>query len=149
MTPGLGSGAANCRLAHIPMYGEAVREGRVSSRDQALHELRRRLTELEFDYTTVLEIVDGGSSGFLARVRDSGQLTVHTLVLEVDPDGLGHDTGWSEPLPQDEVEAWVTVVTELLREELDTGVLQRGKRVTLEDGTVAIDPSLGVHPPSR
>jgi hypothetical protein len=93
MAPGLGSGAANCRLGHIPMYGESVREGRVSSRAQALHELRRRLTGLEFDYTTVLEIVDGGSSGFLARVRDSEQLTVHTLVLEVDPDGLGLNSG--------------------------------------------------------
>lgn len=61
-----------------------------------------------------------------------------------DEHSLALDHGVDEPLPVDDVEMWACGVRTWLTEQLDTGVLRWGRRITLPDGTTAIDPS--IHP---
>lgn len=110
-------------------------------RDAALRALRRKVTGHEFEFATVLEVTDGGPAGFLLRVRAGQRLHPHTLVVAADEESLTRDHSIGAPLETDDAEMWADGVYYWLTEELDTGVLPRGRRVTLEDGTVAIDPS--------
>jgi hypothetical protein len=120
----------------------------VVGRDEALLALQRELTEREFEFATVLEVADGGSAGFLLRVRSGRRLYPHTVVLAADEASLGLDHSVGEPLDADDVQTWVQGVVLWLMEQLDTGVLRWGQRVTLDNGTRAIDPSLDPGPPS-
>jgi hypothetical protein len=114
----------------------------VVGRDEALRALRGKVAGREFEYATVLEVSDGGSAGFMLRVRAGQRLHPHTLILAVDEKSLTLEHSIGEPLETDDAETWADGVYYWLMEELDTGVLRRGGRVTLDDGTVAVDPSL-------
>ncbi|MTV25855.1 hypothetical protein FTX61_10605 [Nitriliruptoraceae bacterium ZYF776] len=111
-------------------------------RDAALRALRHRVTGREFAYATVLEVTDGGPNGFLLRVRAGQRRHPHILIVAADEQSLTLDHLIGEPLESDDAEAWADGVYYWLMEELDTGVLRRGRRVTLDDGTMAVDPSL-------
>lgn len=111
-------------------------------RDEGLRALRHRVTGQEFARAAVLEISDGGSAGFLLRVRAGRRLHPHIVVVAADEQSLIVDHLIGEPLERDDAEAWAEGVYWWLMEELDTGVLRRGPRVTLDDGTVAVDPAL-------
>ena len=111
-------------------------------RDEALAALRRAVEGREFASTTVLEVTDGGADGFLLRVRSGRRLALHTLVLAADEEGLTLDHSVGERLFPDDVQRWVEGVVIYLVEQLDNGVLRWGRRIGLEDGTVAIDPTL-------
>lgn len=115
-------------------------------RDDALRGLQRDLTGRQFDSATVLDVSDGGSAGFLVRVRSGKRIHPHVLVVPVDETSLAFDRGLDQPLSPDDVEQWTQGVDTWLMIELDTGVLRSGQRVTLEDGTVAVDPSLDRSP---
>jgi hypothetical protein len=120
----------------------------VVGREEALQELRRVVTGCEFEFATVLEVTDGGSDGFLLGVRSGRRLHSHTLVVAADERSLALDHSAGEPLPEDDVQLWAQLVVTWLAEQLDTGVLRWGQRVTLPDGTVAIDPTLEPEPSS-
>ena len=94
----------------------------------------------------MLEVTDGGPDGFLVRVRSGQRLHPHTVVVAADEQGLAFDYGVGDPLPEDDVELWVGGVVTMLVELFDTGGLRWGQRVTLSDGTVAIDPMLETEP---
>jgi hypothetical protein len=115
-------------------------------RDQALEALRREVTGRGFAFATVLRVDDGGAAGFL-RVRSGRRLHPHTLVVAADESSLALDHLLGEPLPSDDAEEWARGVVERLTEQLDTGVLRWGRRITLEDGTPAIDPWIDPGPP--
>jgi hypothetical protein len=110
------------------------------ARDEALSALKQQLTGREFSSATVLEVRDGGSAGFLLGVRSGRRLRPHTVVLPADEASLGFDYMLDEPLGTDDVDLWADRVAVWLMVELDTGVLRRGRRVTLDDGTEAVDP---------
>jgi hypothetical protein len=114
----------------------------VVGRDEALHALHHKVAGHEFAYATVLEVTDGGPAGFLVRVRAGRRHYPHTLIVAADEQSLSLDHLIGEPLESDDAEEWADGVYYWLMEELDTGVLRRGRRVTLDDGTVAVDPSL-------
>lgn len=117
-------------------------------RDEALDELRRLVTGRAFAFATVLEVADGGPDGFVLRVRGGRRLHSHTLVLAADERSLALDHSVGEPMHEADVGLWAQFVVTWLEEQLDTGVLRWGQRVTLSDGTVAIDPTLQPEPPS-
>lgn len=119
-------------------------------RDEALGRLRREVVErgLQFEFATVLTVDDGGPAGFLVRVRSGRRLHPHTLLLAADERRLSLDHSVGDPLSADDVESWTQGVVEWLTEQLATGVMRWGQRVTLPDGTVAIDPSLEPGPGS-
>ena len=117
-------------------------------RDEALQVLRREVAGREFEFATVLEVSDGGPGGFLLRVRSGQRLRPHTLVVAADEQGLALDHSLGEPLPADDVQLWADGAAMWLMEQLDTGVLRWGRRITLSDGTVAIDPTLEPGPSS-
>jgi hypothetical protein len=114
----------------------------VVGRDEALRALQRMVTGHEFEHATVLEVTDGGPAGFLLRVRAGQRIHAHTLIVAADEQSLALEHSIGEPLESDDVETWADGVYYWLMEELDTGVLRWGGRVTLDDGTVAVDPSL-------
>jgi hypothetical protein len=114
----------------------------VVGRDEALTSLRREVTGREFEFATVLEVTDGGPSGFLLHVRSGQRLHPHTLVVAADGSSLSLDYVTGDPLPAEDAQLWAEGVVMWLMEQLDTGVLRWGRRVTLPDGTVAIDPML-------
>lgn len=118
-------------------------------RDEALRALRRKVVGREFEYATALEVTDGGPAGFLLRVRAGQRLHPHTLIVAADEESLTLEHSVGEPLVTDDAEVWADGVYSWLMEELDTSVLRRGRRVTLEDGTVAIDPSLETGSPHQ
>jgi hypothetical protein len=120
----------------------------VVRRDEALSALRRQLAGREFEFATMLEVRDGGPDRFLVRARAGRRLHPHTLVVAADERSLALDHGLGEPLPADDVQLWASGVVLWLEEQLDTGVLRWGRRITLQNGTVAIDPSLDPGPPS-
>lgn len=117
-------------------------------RDEALQELRRVVTGREFEFATVLEVTDGGPDGFLLRVRSGRRLHPHTLVVAADERSLALDHSVGEPLHDDDVQLWAQWVATWLAEQLDTGALRWGQRITLPNGTVAIDPTLEPEPSS-
>lgn len=110
-------------------------------RDEALRGLQRELTGRQFYSSTVLDVSDGGSAGFLVRVRSGKRLQPHVLAISADERSLAFDHGLDQPLSPDDVQEWTRGVVTWLMVELDTGVLRTGQRVTLEDGTVAVDPA--------
>lgn len=110
--------------------------------------LHREVAGHAFAYATGLDVTDGGSAGFLVRVRAGQRLQPATLVVAADEHSLALDHGVDEPLPVDDVEMWACGVRSWLTEQLDTGVLRWGRRVTLPDGTAAIDPSIHPEPAS-
>jgi len=120
----------------------------VVDRDEALEALRHEVTGREFEFATVLEVTDGGPVGFLVRVRAGRRLHPHVLVLAADEQSLALDYLVGEPLQDDDVQLWAEGVVWWLMEQLDTGVLRWGRRITLPDGTVAIDPTLEPGPAS-
>ncbi|TVR25476.1 MAG: hypothetical protein EA387_03865 [Nitriliruptor sp.] len=113
-------------------------------RDEALEALHREVAGHAFEYATGLDVTDGGSAGFLVRVRAGQRLRPATLVVAADEHSLALDHGVDEPLPADDAQMWALGVLTWLTEQLDTGVLRWGRRITLPDGTAAIDPS--IHP---
>lgn len=117
-------------------------------RDEALAALRREVEGRRFWSATVVEVTDGGVDGFVLRVRSGQRLDLHTLVLAADEDSLALDHAIGERLHTDDVQVWADGVVIYLMEQLDTGVLLWGRRITLEDGTVAIDPTLEPGPSS-
>jgi hypothetical protein len=116
----------------------------VVGRDEALVALHREVAGHAFEYATGLDVTDGGPAGFLVRVRAGQRLRPATLVVAADEQSLALDHSVDEPLPVDDVEMWAFGVRTWLAEQLDTGVLRWGRRITLPDGTTAIDPS--IHP---
>jgi len=70
------------------------------------------------------------------------------VVVAADEQGLAFDHSVGEPLPADDVRLWVEGLVMMLVELFDTGGLRWGRRVTLSDGTVAIDPTLEPGPSS-
>lgn len=102
-------------------------------RDEALQLLRRVITGRGFVIATVLEVTDGGSDGSLLRVRSGRRLQAHTLVVAADEHRLALDHGLGLPLDDDDVQRWAHAVSTWLAEQLDTGVLRWGSRVTLPD----------------
>ncbi|MCA1784188.1 MAG: hypothetical protein LC679_19050 [Intrasporangiaceae bacterium] len=117
-------------------------------RDEALEALHREVAGHAFEYATGLDVTDGGPAGFLVRVRAGQRLRPATLVVAADEQSLALDHSVDEPLPVDDVEMWAFGVRIWLAEQLDTGVLRWGRRVTLPDGTTAIDPSIRPGPAS-
>lgn len=117
-------------------------------RDEALEALRREVEGREFEFATVLEVTDGGPGRFLLRVRGGQRLHPHTLVVAADEQSLAVDHSVGEPLDSDDARLWVDGVVLWLMEQLDTGVLRWGRRITLPDGSVAIDPQLQPEPTS-
>ena len=124
------------------------RQDGVLDRDEALQVLRREVAGREFEFATVLEVSDGGPGGFLLRVRSGQRLRPHTLVVAADERGLALDHSLGEPLPADDVQVWADGAVMWLMEQLDTGGLRWGRRTTLSDGTVAINPTLEPEPSS-
>jgi hypothetical protein len=120
----------------------------VIGRDEALEGLHREVAGHAFAYATGLDVTDGGPAGFLVRVRAGQRLQPATLVVAADEHSLALDHGVDEPLPVDDVEMWACGVRTWLTEQLDTGVLRWGRRVTLPDGTAAIDPTIRPGPAS-
>lgn len=118
-------------------------------REEAFEELRRVVAAREFVFATVLEVTDGGPDGFLFRVRSGKRLHPHTVVVAADERSLAIDHSIGLPLDDDDARLWAYGVGTWLEEQLDTGALRWGRRLTLADGTVAIDPSLEPEPPSR
>ena len=118
-------------------------------RDEALRALRRKVTGRGLEFATVLEVTDGGPAGFLLRVRARQRLHPHTLILAADEQSLTLDHSIGETLETGDAQMWADGVVIWLMEQLDTGVLRWGARVTLEDGTVAIDPSLEAGSPHQ
>ena len=114
------------------------------ARDEALEALHREVAGHAFAYATGLDVTDGGPAGFLVRVRAGQRLQPAALVVAADEHSLALDHGVDEPLPEDDVQMWALGVLTWLTEQLDTGVLRWGRRITLSDGTAAIDPS--IHP---
>ena len=115
-------------------------------RDEALEALRREVSRRDFEGATVLEVTDGGPSGFLVHVRSGQRLHPHTLVVAADQSSLSLDYSTGDRLPAADVQLWADGLCLWLMEQLDTGALRWGRRVTLHDGTVAIDPMLAPEP---
>ena len=104
------------------------------------------MTGRAFEFATVLEVTDGGPDGFLLRVPSGRRRHPHTLVVAADERSLALDHSVGEPLHDDDVGLWAHWVVTWLTEQLDTGVLRWGQRITLSDGAVAIDPRLEPEP---
>jgi len=115
-------------------------------RREALEALRREVAGREFEFATVLEVTDAGPSGFLLHVRSVRRVHRHMLVVAADESSLSLDHAVGEPLPVADTQLWARGVCMWLMEQLDTGVLRWGQRVTLPEGGVAIDPMLGPAP---
>lgn len=82
------------------------------------------------------------------RAGIARRMTPHSLVMAADERSLALDYSVGEPMHDDDVGLWAQWVVTWLEEQLDTGVLRWGRRITLPDGTVAIDPMLEPEPPS-
>lgn len=117
-------------------------------RGEALEALRRESLGRKFAFATVLEVTDGGPSGFLAHVRSGRRVHPHLLVVAGDESRLSLDAAINELLPVADAQLWARGVLMWLMVQLDTGVLRWGRRVTLPDGSVAIDPMLEPAPAS-
>lgn len=110
--------------------------------------LRGAVTGREFEFATMLEVTDGGPDGLLVRVLSGQRLHPYALVLAADERALALDHSVGEPVQADDVDLWADGVVMMLMELLDTGGLRWGRRVTLSDGSVAIDPTLEPEPSS-
>jgi hypothetical protein len=131
-------GAVTPRLYEVQRAGGKV----VITADEALRALQGELSGCAFGSATVLEVTDGGPGRFLVQVRWGRRIHPHTVVVAADEANLAHDHFLGAPLDADDAAAWARGVRIWLEEELDTGLLRWGQRITLDDGTVAIDPLL-------
>ena len=117
-------------------------------RGEALEALRREVVGRQLEFATVIEVADGGPTGFLLHVRSGRRVHPHMLVVAADGSSLSLDHAIGEPLPVADTQLWAQGVRMWLIEQLDTGVLRWGQRVTLPQGGVAIDPMLAPAPAS-
>lgn len=117
-------------------------------RGEALEVLRQEVVGQVFASGTVLAVDEAGPVGFLVRVRAGRRIHPHTLRLAADQQSLTLDHSIGEPVADIDARSWAQGVALWLTEQLATGALRWGRRVTLPDGTVAIDPTLDPDPPS-